>query len=199
MADRSLDPQGPRAIALIVCTRDVLLVACREQGSDIGGVAGVLHDHVAVREEDGVEWEPLEASAVHLGDGQSVAGDADEPCEAFLSSLTRSSKGTVLAERQLPFGGVDEAVKLNEIDMIDGHPVERAADLLTCRCIRPLACLGRQEEVVTVVTEPGSKPELGLAVARCGVDVIDPTFQEERESAVRFGLRDVCRALPPQR
>ena len=146
---------------------------------------------MAVREQDRVEGEPLQAAAVHLGDRQPVAGDADEPDEPFLPRLDGGSQRTVLAQRQLPFGRVDEAVQLDQIDVIDSHPFERAANLLAGRCVRPLAGLGREEETVTVLAKPGREPELRLAVARRGVDVIDPVLEQELERVVGLVLRHV--------
>ena len=88
-------------------------------------------------------------------------------------------------------------MQLNQVDTIDRHPVERMANLLACRCIRPLARLGCEEEAVTVLAEPGSESELGLAVARGSVDVIDPVLEQKWQRAICLFLRhgsERCRA-----
>ena len=61
-------PPRPLRDRLDRLDRDVPLAAHSQQSVDIGCVLGVLQDHVAVREQDGVEGEPLQTSTVHLGD-----------------------------------------------------------------------------------------------------------------------------------
>ena len=89
---------------------DVALPAGREEWLDVGCVLGVLQNHVAVGKEDGVEGEPFEASAMHLGDREPVAGDADEPDKSLLPRLDGGPQSPFFAQRMLPLGRADEVI-----------------------------------------------------------------------------------------
>ena len=47
----------------------------------------------------------------------------------FRARLHGRAQRAVLADRDVPLGRVHEAVQLDQIDMVDLHPLERAADL----------------------------------------------------------------------
>ena len=107
-----------------------------------------------------------------LRDREPVAGHADEAHEALVARLDRRLERAAGAQRGLPLDHVDEVVQLDQVDLVDAEPVERAADLLACAGAVALAGLGREEELLAVLRQPGRDPQLGVAVAtrrcRCG-------------------------------
>ena len=119
---------------------------------------------------------------MHRGDREPVAGDADEAHESLVARLDGGPQRPVLAHRHVPFGRVDEAVELDQVDLVDPQPLERAADLLARGGVGALAGLRREEEAVAVLAHPGREPQLGVAVARGGVDVVDPVLEQQRRA-----------------
>ena len=92
------------------------------------------------------------------------------PCaRASTSGLQRPAR----SHRLLPVVGMAEGVELDQVDVVDAEPLERAVDVLARLARRPLAGLGRQEEVAPVTRHPRPDAQLGVAVPRGGVDVID--------------------------
>ena len=74
-----------------------------------------------------------------------------------------------------------EAVQLDQVDLIDAHALERAPDLLARRRVGALASLRGEEEVAAVLAHPRREAQLGVAVARGGVDVVDAVLQAAPE------------------
>src|SRR5206468_7581387 len=134
------------------------------------------------------EREALEAAEVHSRHGQPVTGDADETDEALVARLDRCFERAALAQRGLPLDRIDEVVQLEQVDAVDAEAVERAADFLARARAIALAGLCRQEETVAMLRQQRGKPELGVAVRRRGVDVVDAVLEELLERAVRLGL-----------
>ena len=44
--------------------------------------------------------------------------------ETLVSRLDRGAQGTMIAEGELPLVGVDEAVELDQVDLVDAHALE---------------------------------------------------------------------------
>ena len=109
---------------------------------------------------------------MHLGDAQPVAGDADEPHEPLVACRGERLDRTARTERDLPLVGLDEVVQLDQVDLVDAHPLERSFQLGPRRRRPPFAGLRGEEHVRAVVGEPRPQPILGLAVrpprCRCG-------------------------------
>ena len=80
--------------------------------------------------------------------------------------------------------GLDEVVQLDEVDLVDAEPLERALQLAPGAVAVALAGLRRQEELVAVVGEERRQAQLRLAVRRGRVDVVD-AGRRERRSRVR--------------
>jgi hypothetical protein len=152
-------------------------------------IHGVLHLDVAVRAEDSVEREPREALRVHARNGAAVAGDADEPNEAFVTRLDSRLQRAALAQRLLPLDHVDQVVQLDQVDAVDTHALERAPDLRPRAVVVAAARLRREEEAVAVLCEPRLQAILRLAVRGGNVDVVDAVLEQELEHAVGLGLR----------
>ena len=114
---------------------------------------------------------------MHRGDREAVPGDADEAHEALVTRLDGSAQRALVAECELPLVGMHEAVQLDEVDLVDPHALERATDLLARRCVGALSGLGGEEEGLAMLAQPGRKAQLGVAVARRRVDVVDAVLQ----------------------
>ena len=127
-----------------------------------------------------------------LGHGEIVAGDADEAHQPLLPRLDGGLQRAAGAEGRFPLLRVDEVVELDEIDLIDPQALQRAADLVVGRLIRALARLGGEEEVVAVPLHPRPEPQLRIAVAGGGVDVVDAALQNQLHGAIGIVLGDVA-------
>ena len=74
--------------------------------------------------------------------------------------------------------------------MVDAQPVEGAVQLLA-RLVRAApAGLGGQEKAIGLAAQPGLHAQLGIAVARGDVDVVDAVLQQDLERAVGDVLGD---------
>src|SRR3977135_2587909 len=63
--------------------------------------------------------------------------------------------------------------------------------LLTRFALGPGVGLGRQEEAAGLALQPGTDPQLGVAVTRGGIDVIDAMPKKHLERPVRSRLSDL--------
>src|SRR4029078_1872779 len=99
-----------------------------DQRLELLPVAGILQLPEVVRQQDGIEWETLQAPPVHGGDRETVTGDADEAHQPFLARLDRRLQRASLPQRELPLDHIDEVMQLAQVDTNDAQPLERAAD-----------------------------------------------------------------------
>jgi hypothetical protein len=81
-------------------------------------------------------------------------------------------------------------VQLPEVDVVDAEPVEGSVLTLTRFRLGPGIRIGRQEEATRLALEPGTDPQLGVAIAGCGVNV---TPWRSRTSSVRSATSWVTR------
>src|ERR1700693_3878345 len=79
-------------------------------------------------------------------------------------------------------------MELDQIDVIDAQPVERAVDVLPSLRAGSRPGLCREEEVLPVTRHPRADAELGVSVPRGGVDVVDAVLQQHLERAIRVRL-----------
>ena len=135
---------------------------------------------------------------VHPRDRQPMSGHADEANEAFVARLDQRFERTAFAQRGLPLDHVDEVVQLDQVDLIDAEPVERAADLLVRAGAVALPGLRREEEAVAMLRQPGREPQLRFAIGRGRVDVVDAVLEQQLQRGVRLGLCEGI-AAPPRR
>jgi hypothetical protein len=168
--------------------RDVALGADGGQRLERLGIARVLHLHVVVRREHGVEGKPFQAAAVHLGHRQAMAGDADEAHQPLLARLDRRLEGAIGAQRGVPLDDVDQVVQLDGVDPVDAEAVEGPPDLLPGAAVGPFPRLRRDEEGARVALQPRRDPQFGVAVARRHVDVVDAVLQELVQGPVGVAL-----------
>jgi len=85
-----------------------------------------------------------------------VPGDADEANEPLFARFDRGLQRTILAEGELPLDDVDEVVQLEQVDLIDAEPIERAVELLFRPFVVARVRLGGDEEGSRVPLEPGA-------------------------------------------
>ena len=132
------------------------------QALEVGGVLRVLHHHVVVGEQDGVEGEALEAAEVHGGDGDAVAGDADVAGEALVARLDGVLEGAAGSEGGLPLGLVDEVVELEEVDVVGLQAFEGVLELrlrFVARCARRSWWRGRSGRGARGIQAPTRRSE----------------------------------------
>ena len=91
---------------------------------------------------------------------------------------------------------VDEVVQLDRVDPVDAEPVEGAADLLARAAVGALPGLRRDEERAGVAPQPRRDAQLGVAVARGDVDVVDRRARAARRAR---GRRRPWRRCPAPR
>ena len=121
---------------------------------------------------------------MHGGDAGAVPGDAEEAHQPGVARLDRRAQRALGSHRQLPLVLLHEVVELEQVDGGDAQALEGAADLVARAGVAALAGLRREEEVGAVALHPGADAELGVAVGRGGVDVVDARGEELGERAV---------------
>jgi hypothetical protein len=82
--------------------------------------------------------------------------------------------------RDVPLVGFDEVVQLDEVDVVDAHPGQRALEAGPRTVAVARVRLGGQEELAGMLREPRREPQLRVAVHRCGVDVVDAVLEQQR-------------------
>ena len=125
-----------------------------------------------------------EAAPVHGRDRPAVTGHADEAREFFFLGAHARLQRAAWSHGHVPVVGMAERVELDEVDVIDAQPLERAVDVVTRLLPRPRARLGGQEEVLAMARHPRADAQLGVAVARGRVDVVHAVAQQRLEGAV---------------
>ncbi len=168
--------------------RDISLAAGGEHLVEGLPVTLVLGEEEIERQEHRVEVEAREASAVHGGDGPPVAGDADEARQALRARLDRCLERAPRSHGLVPVVRMAERVELDQVDVIDAQPVERAVNVLAGLRSRARAGFRREEEILPVTRHPGTDAELGVPVPRGGVDVVDAVTEQHFQRAVRIRL-----------
>ena len=102
----------------------------------------------------------------------------------------RASTAPTRAVGDLPFVLLDEVVQLDQIDVVDPHPLERALEGRPGPCRPPGRRSWWRGTPRAVVGEPRLQAILGLAVRRRGVDVVDACRLDLGEDAVGGALTD---------
>src|SRR4051794_32429789 len=102
-----------------------------------------------------------------------MAGDTDPARQPFVARLHHRLERAAGTERDLPLVGFDEIVELDQVDVIDAHPFERAFELGAGLVALALAGLGGEIEAIAIRGEERLQPVLRRAVTGGGVDVVD--------------------------
>ena len=185
-------PHGAPRDGLDRLHRHPSLLAASDELLEVGRVAWVPHHRVVVGQQHGIEVESLQGTRVHGGHRRAVAGHTDEAHQPLLAGLDGRFQRPARSERRLPLRGVDEVVELDQVDLVDAQSLQGAADLVVRRLIGPLAGLRGEEDVRAVLLQPGTEPELRVAIAGGGVDVVDAEAKQQLHRAVRLGLRHIA-------
>ena len=136
---------GPARDGLDDLNRDVPLPADAQHFLEVSPVALLLGHEEVIGQEHGVEVEPCEAPPVHGGDGPAVTGHADEACESFLTGLDQRLERAAGPHGLIPVVGMTEGVQLDQVDVIDAQPLERAMEVLARLGRGPAAGLRREK------------------------------------------------------
>jgi hypothetical protein len=75
-------------------------------------------------------------------------------------------------------------VELDQIDVVDAQPLQRAFQARPRGVPRAVARLGGDEELVRMRGQPGCEPQLGVAVRRGDVEVVHAGVAKDREQLV---------------
>lgn len=113
---------------------------------EVGPVSRVLHHRVAVGQQNGVEVELLQRAPVLRRHRPAVAGDANRAHQPLVAGSDGRLQRPAGAERGLPLRRVNQVVQLDEIDVVDAEPFQRAVNLFAGGRGGALARLGGQEE-----------------------------------------------------
>ena len=89
-----------------------------------------MQQEEVVRQQHAVVVEALQAAQVHLGDAQTMPGDADMAHEAFLPGTHQRLERAARPVGDLPLVLLDEVVQLDQVDAVDAEPDEGALE--TC-------------------------------------------------------------------
>ncbi len=92
-----------------------------------------------------------------------------------------------------------EGVQLDQVDIVDAQPLERAMEVLTRLGRRPAACLRREEKLLPMARHLRADAELGVAIPCGGVDVVDTVPEHQVERVVGVGLTGPRQRGPPKR
>src|SRR5207245_9049701 len=93
------------------------------KGVEVLRVVGELQGHEVVRQQNGIEVESIQGSAVVGGDLRSVSGDPDPSDKSLVARLHGRFDHSTGAERRVPFDRIGEVVELPEGDVVDPEPV----------------------------------------------------------------------------
>src|SRR5262249_34050634 len=84
----------------------------------------------------------------------------------------------------LPLGVLHQVVHLDEVDVRNAQPFERAVQALTRAGCGAVAGLRGQEEARAMLRHPRADAQLRVAVRRRGVDVIDAVLEQQLENLI---------------
>ena len=143
-----------------------------EQSLHVGPVVGAVQQHEVDRQEDGRHVLTLDRAEVHARDPDAVPGHTDVARQSFVARREQRLERATGRHRRLPLVGLDEVVQLDQVDVIDIHPLQRPFEFGSrCRA-GALAGLRREEHLAAMVGQPATEAVLGRAVrrrrCRCG-------------------------------
>ncbi len=129
---------------------------------------------------------------MHRGDRETVTRDADEPHETLVARLDCRLDRAAVPQRRLPLDDVNEVVQLDQVDVVDAEPVERAPDALLRALVVAVVRLCRDEEPAWLAPHPRCDAQLGVAVRGRSIDVVDSVSEQQVERALGVRMRDVA-------
>jgi hypothetical protein len=168
--------------------RDAALVAELEQCFSIGSILRDIQHREVVWKQYRVEREAPEAFQMHRGNSRSVPGNADEAHEPLRPRLDQRFERASGSECGFPLLFIDEIVHLDQIDVVNAQSFERAMHTVARAAVGSIAGLGSEEEALAMLAHPRANSQLGLAVRRGRVDMIDAVLEQRLEHRVRLRL-----------
>src|SRR5271154_1887801 len=117
-----------------------------------------------------------------------MAGNADESHQSVSPRLDQCFERATRSQSGSPFILGCEVVHLDQIDLIDPQPLERAMETVARALIGAVAGFGGEKKPLAMLAHPRADAQFRLAIRRGGVEMIDAVFEEHLEHAVGFVL-----------
>src|SRR5271167_263908 len=117
-----------------------------------------------------------------------VAGNADESHQSLSPRFDQCFERAARSQSGSPLILGCQVVHLDQIDLIDPQPLERAMETVARALIRAVAGFGGEKKPLAMLAHPRADAQLRLAVRGRGVEMIDAVFEEHLEHAVGFVL-----------
>ena len=128
--------------------------------------------------QNGVEVETLKTSLVHRRHVPAVSGNPDKTDEPLFPGLNRSLQGTSRRKSLLPFVGMDQRMKLDQVQLVRTEPVEGPADLFSCFLVGTFSGFGGKKKILPVFFHPWTDSQFRISIIRCRINVIDAEFEQ---------------------
>ena len=120
-----------------------------------------------------------------------MPGDADVADQALVLGADGRLDGAAVAVHLAQLVEVADRVQLQQVDVVGLQPLQRPVDRRPGTLAVAVAGLRGQEDLVTDPGHPGAQPQLGVAVARGHVEVVDPGVQGLLDRGVGGRLVDL--------
>ena len=117
-----------------------------------------------------------------------MAGHSDESHKSFVTRCGQRFDGAARGKGFIPFLWLHQVVELDEVDAIDAEAGQRLFELASGRSTTALTGFGGQKYFVAMRFQPRGKAQLGVAVSRCRIDVIETRCKNLGKNAVSHFL-----------
>ena len=128
--------------------------------------------------QNGVEVETLKTSLVHRRHVPAVSGNPDETDEPLFPGLDCCFQGTSRRKSLLPFVGMDQRMKLDQVQLVRTEPVEGPADLFSGFLVGTFSGFGGKKKILPVFFHPWTDSQFRISIIRCRINVIDAEFEQ---------------------
>ncbi len=118
---------------------------------------------------------------MHRRRERPMARHTDIPDKTFVARLHQGFYGPARPHRGLPALLVDQVVKLDQVDVVDTQPRERAFEARARLGTTPFGRLRRKKDLGAMLSEPTRQVQLGIAVPGRRVDMVDTFALEQRQ------------------
>ena len=125
-----------------------------------------------------VEVETLKTSLVHRRHVPAVSGNSDETDEVLFPGLDRSFQGTSRRKSLLPFVGMDQRMKLDQIQLIRTEPVEGPADLFSGFLVGTFSGFGGKKKILPVFFHPWTDSQFRISIVWRRINMINAKFEQ---------------------
>ncbi len=96
-----------------------------EQTVDVGAVVRAIHQDEVDRQQHRRHVVAFDRAEMHPGDADAVPRDTDVAGKALVPCREQRLERAARTGGDLPLVGFDEVVELDQVDMVDAHPLER--------------------------------------------------------------------------